>query len=57
MLGLFKKRSEKEILEKKYQKLMKESYELSHRNRKASDTKLAEAEALMNQIEQLKVTS
>lgn len=53
MLGLFKKKSEKETLQKKYQKLMKESYELSHTNRKASDDKLAEAEELMKKIETL----
>ena len=57
MFGLFKKKSEKELLEKRYQKLMKESYELSHRNRKASDEKLAEAESIMSKIERLASTS
>lgn len=53
MFGLFKKKSEKEVLEKKYQRLMEESYKLSHTNRKASDDRLAEAEKVMKQIEEL----
>ncbi|MBQ4822730.1 Lacal_2735 family protein [Aquimarina sp. MMG016] len=51
MFGLFKKKSKKEVLTKKYQQLMEESYKLSHTNRKASDDKSAEAEEIMKQIE------
>ena len=53
MLGLFRKKSEKEILERKYQNLMRESYKISHKNRKASDTKMAEAEKVMKQLEEI----
>ncbi len=53
MFGLFKKKSKKEVLTQKYQKLMEESYKLSHTNRKASDDKLAQAEEIMKEIEKL----
>ncbi len=53
MLGLFKKKSEKEKLEAKYRKLIDESYKLSHTNRSASDQKAAEADAILKQIESL----
>ncbi|MEM8893622.1 MAG: Lacal_2735 family protein [Bacteroidota bacterium] len=53
MLGLFKKKSEKEKLEEKYRKLIDESYKLSHTNRSASDQKAAEADAVLKQIEAL----
>lgn len=50
MLGLFKKKSEKEVLQKKYEKLMKEAFELSRTNRQASDAKQAEAEDIQKKI-------
>lgn len=53
MFGLFKKKSEKEKLQEKYRKLLEESYKLSHTNRRASDEKAAEADALLKQIESL----
>ncbi|SEL42983.1 hypothetical protein SAMN04487910_2431 [Aquimarina amphilecti] len=53
MFTLFKKKSEKEQLQKKYRSLMEESYKLSHTNRKASDNKQAEAEEILKKIEQL----
>lgn len=53
MFGLFKKKTEKEQLQKKYKSLMEESYTLSHTNRKASDNKQAEAEEILKKIEQL----
>lgn len=53
MFGLFRKKSEKEKLEKKYRQLMEESYKLSHANRKASDEKAAEANEILKQIESL----
>jgi len=53
MFTLFKKKSEKEQLQKKYKVLMEESYKLSHTNRKASDNKQAEAEEILKKIEQL----
>lgn len=53
MFSLFKKKSEKEQLQKKYKILMEESYKLSHTNRKASDNKQAEAEEILKKMEQL----
>ena len=53
MFGLFKKKTEKEKLELRYEKLMKESFEISSTNRAAGDAKVAEAEEVMKQIEAL----
>lgn len=53
MFGLFKKKSEKEVLQSQYEKLMKESFELSTQNRSKSDAKASEAEAVMKKIEAL----
>ncbi|MEM8734446.1 MAG: Lacal_2735 family protein [Planctomycetota bacterium] len=38
-------------LEKKYQRLLEESYQLSHTDRKKSDLKAAEADELRKQID------
>ena len=54
MFGIFKKKSEIEKLEDKYQKLIKEAYTLSTSNRRLSDSKTAEANEVLNQIELLK---
>tara|TARA_R110002051_G_scaffold159536_2_gene230894 strand:- start:7427 stop:7615 length:189 start_codon:yes stop_codon:yes gene_type:complete len=51
MFGLFKKKSEKEVLQKQYKDLMNEAYQLSSVNRKASDDKTYEAEQVMKKIE------
>lgn len=56
MLGLFKRKTEAEKLNKKYDKLMQEGYELSTINRKASDAKYAEAEQVLKQIDKLTQT-
>lgn len=53
MFGLFKKKSEKEKLEDRYDALIKKSYELSHSNRAESDKVAAEAAALLKKIEEL----
>lgn len=53
MFGLFKKKSKVEILKKKYNKLLEESYKLSHTDRTASSFKAAEAEEVMKEIELL----
>lgn len=53
MFGLFKKKSEKDKLYEKYTKLTQEAFNLSTSNRKLSDQKTAEAEAIMKQIEAL----
>lgn len=56
MLGLFKKKTEKQILEEKYTKLLKESYDLSKSDRQASDKKIAEANEIAKQIDQLSMS-
>ena len=53
MFGLFKKKNKAEELQKKYEKLMKESYELSTVNRSASDEKRAQAEDVLKEIDML----
>ena len=54
MFGLFKKKSPVEKLQEKYRKLLAEAHTLSQRDRRASDLKMAEAEAVAQQIEELK---
>jgi len=51
MFGLFKTKKEK--LEKKYKKLLKESYDLSKIDRKLSDSKMAEAQKVLEEIDKL----
>lgn len=51
MFKLFGKKTETQKLQKKYQKLLKEAFELSKINRKASDEKYAEADKLMDKIQ------
>ncbi len=53
MFGLFKRKTEKEKLQERYAKLMKEAHTLSTSNRKLSDEKVFEAEGVMKQIELL----
>ena len=50
MFGLFKKKSEKEILLKKYNTLTEEAYKLSHTDRTASDKKTKEANDILEKI-------
>jgi len=52
MFGLFKK-DEKKELQKKYEKLMEESYKLSTTDRRASDMKRAEADKIADEIAKL----
>lgn len=47
----FKKKSEKERLQEKYEKLLAESYKLSHTDRKKSDLKAAEADEVLKKLE------
>jgi len=53
MFSFFKKKSPKEQLTRQYKSLLEEAYRLSQTNRKASDQKMAEAEALLQQISKL----
>lgn len=54
MFGLFGKKSPLEKKQKQYEKLLEEAFHLSKTNRAASDKKQAEAEALLQEIEQLR---
>ncbi|MBP2833225.1 Lacal_2735 family protein [Aquimarina sp. U1-2] len=54
MFGLFKKKSEVEVLQAKYEKLMAQWHELSSINRAESDKKYAEAEEILQKIVALK---
>ena len=54
MFNLFKKKSEKEKLQEKKKKLLKEAFDLSKTNRKLSDQKTAEADEIDKKIEALK---
>lgn len=54
MFNIFKKKTEKEKLEKLYKKLLKEGYDLQSINRAASDQKYGEAQNILDKIEQLK---
>ena len=54
MFGLFKKKDPLVELQEKYKKLSQEAFELSHRDRTASDKKYTEAEAIGNEIAKLK---
>ncbi len=53
MFGLFKSKSPKEKLNAQYKKLLKEAHQLSTSNRSKSDEKMAEANAILDQIEAL----
>ena len=53
MFGLFKRKSELEILQQKYEKLLAEAYKLSSINRSESDKKVGEADVILKQIELL----
>lgn len=57
MFGLFKKTSKIEKLQKRYEQLMKEWHSLSAINRGKSDEKYAEAQVVLEQIDQLKAAS
>lgn len=53
MLGIFRKRSKLDILQKEYEKLMSEWHKLSSIDRAKSDDKYAEAQKILMQIEVL----
>jgi SMC interacting uncharacterized protein involved in chromosome segregation len=54
MFSLFRKKSELERLTEQYQSLLEASFKLSTTDRKASDLKRAEAEALVARIDELR---
>lgn len=53
MFKIFKKKSEAEILNKKYHKLMNEAHGLSTFNRKLSDQKVFEANEVLKQLDKI----
>lgn len=53
MFGLFKKKNELDLLQKKYEKLLSEAHRLSTINRTESDRKVGEADVILKQIEAL----
>lgn len=54
MLNIFKKKTKAEKLDIHYKKLMEEAHKLSTTNRRLSDSKVAEANEILNQIDLLK---
>lgn len=54
MFRLFKKTSEVDKLQKRYEKLMADWHKLSTTNRSESDKKYAEAQLIIEKIEKLK---
>ena len=54
MFGLFKKKNPIDKLQAGYKKLQEEAFILSKTDRKASDSKTAEAEEVMKQIMKIK---
>jgi|AACY02.2.fsa_nt_gi hypothetical protein len=53
MLGIFKKKSEKEKLQAEYEKLLKKAHQLSTVNRAESDKVAAQAEEVAKKIDAL----
>lgn len=53
MFGFIKKKSPSQKLQVKYEKLMSEAHRLSQVNRSKGDTKYAEAQQVLDQIEAL----
>jgi hypothetical protein len=54
MFSFLRKKSELDRLNEQYTQLLEESFKLSTTDRRASDVKRAEAEALVPRIEELK---
>jgi hypothetical protein len=54
MFNIFKRKTEKEKLEKQYEVCLKEAHTLSESNRTACDAKVAEANKILEQIEKIK---
>ena len=56
-MGIFRKKTEADRLRKQYQRLMKEAYQLSRSDRKGSDKKYAEADAIMQRIQEIETNT
>lgn len=55
MFGLFKKKSELEVLQAKHKDLLKKAFETSKINRQESDKLMAQAEEIAKQIDSIKM--
>ena len=53
MFKLFKKKSELEVLNSRYRKLLEESHKFSNINRRLSDEKIAEASIVLEKIQHI----
>jgi len=53
MFGLFKKKTEREVLLEQYKKLMKESHSLATTDRTESDVKFAEAQYIIDKVDKM----
>lgn len=53
MLKLFKRKSEVDKLREKHRKLLAEAHALSSVNRRQSDEKIAESEAILKRIQEI----
>ena len=53
MFKLFKKKSELDMLQLEYRKLLEESHKYSNINRRLSDEKIAESEVVLEKIKHL----
>ena len=53
MFGLFKRKTETEKIQNRYKKLMAEWHDLSSIDRSASDAKYAEAQKVLDQLDEL----
>ena len=53
MFGLFKRKTEEEKLQDRYKKLMAEWHDLSSVDRSASDEKYAEAQKVLEKLDEL----
>ena len=53
MFGLFKRKTETEKLQDRYKKLMAEWHDLSSIDRSASDAKYADAQKVLDQLDEL----
>ena len=54
MLGLFKKKSEKEKLQEKYELIMRRAFEMSKIDRTQSDELYVKAESILKSMDALK---
>jgi hypothetical protein len=53
MFGLFKRKTEEQKLQDRYKKLMAEWHDLSSVDRSASDAKYAEAQKVLEELDEL----